>query len=178
MCKASEAFNWYVLQSPSVHMKEQDKSYICFYNTLNIQGDKMNYFLKLTWQVFFLNSDRVQWMINSSSCCCKVQECKNAKNSQIWEASPLRHLLTTVLKCFAKSLSWDSSVSQVNKQGRLLNLLRWLQPGCLCSRVVPFNGKTQCAQSQKYQCNLQGMLNESSRDSLHLPCMLFQILEI
>lgn len=47
MCTASEAFNWYVLWSPSLPMKEQDESEICLHNTLNIQGDKRNYFLIL-----------------------------------------------------------------------------------------------------------------------------------
>lgn len=56
--------------------------------------------------------------------------------------------------------------------------MRW---GCLCSRVDLFTGKSQptkYVQSQKYQCNLQGMMNEGTKDSLHLPFMVFQILGI
>lgn len=41
--------------------------------------------------------------------------------------------LNHMLKCFAKSLSWDSSVSQEKMQGMLVNLLRRVQGRDACA---------------------------------------------
>lgn len=75
VCTASKASNWFLQQSPSLQMKEQDE-YVSFHTVLNIQGDQRNSF-NTNLIGFFLTSDRVKWMINSSSCCCKVQECQS-----------------------------------------------------------------------------------------------------